>query len=100
MDFVVTDTRSGVFDNNSGRDYKMPLLGASTEQEILDRKAAVFEEAERERLEVSPLLPFCVPAVALSKTQGFLPYAANAAYAEICCTSQALRMSSVVRFGR
>jgi len=94
VDFVVKDTRSGVFDNNSGQDYRLPLLGANTEQEILDRKAAIYEEAERQRLEVSPLLPFCLPAMSLSKTQSLSPYAA----VKLCCTSQALRMSSVVRF--
>ena len=52
MDFVVRDTRSGVFDNNGGQDYSLPLLGASTEQEILDRRAAIYEAAERERLAV------------------------------------------------
>ncbi len=56
MGFVVMDTRSGVFDNNGGKDYSLPLAGASTEQEILDRRSAVYEAAERERLTVSPLL--------------------------------------------
>ena len=53
--FVVMDTRSGVFDNNGGKDYSLPLAGASTEQEILDRRAAIYEAAERERLAVCPL---------------------------------------------
>ena len=53
VDFVVMDTRSGVFDNNGGQDYSLPLLGASTEQEILDRRASIYEAAERERLAVS-----------------------------------------------
>ena len=54
--FVVMDTRSGVFDNNGGKDYTLPLAGASTEQEILDRRSAIYEAAERERLAVSPFL--------------------------------------------
>ena len=53
---MVKDSRSGVFDNKGGQDYSLPLLGASTEQEILDRRAAVFEAAERERLAVSHLI--------------------------------------------
>lgn len=56
VDFVVMDRNSGVFDNKGGQDYSLPLLGASTEQEILDRRAAVYEAAERERLAVSCLL--------------------------------------------
>ena len=55
VDFVVMDRNSGVFDNKGGQDYSLPLLGASTEQEILDRRAAVYEAAERERLIVSRL---------------------------------------------
>ena len=54
--FVVMDTRSGVFDNNGGKDYSLPLAGASTEQEILDRRSAIYEAAERERLAVCPVL--------------------------------------------
>ncbi|CAK0787776.1 hypothetical protein CVIRNUC_010998 [Coccomyxa viridis] len=50
VDFVVMDCKSGVFDNKGGQDYSLPLLGASTEPEILDRRAAVYEAAERERL--------------------------------------------------
>lgn len=53
--FVVMDTRSGAFDNNGGKDYILPLAGASTEQEILDRRAAIYEAAERERLAVCPV---------------------------------------------
>ena len=49
------DSKSGVFDNKGGQDYSLPLLGASTEQEILDRRAAVYEAAERERLAVNCL---------------------------------------------
>ena len=52
VSFVIMDTRSGVFDNNGGQDYSLPLAGASTEQEILDRRAAAYEAAERERLAV------------------------------------------------
>ena len=50
------DSKSGVFDNKGGQDYSLPLLGASTEQEILDRRAAVYEAAERERFAVSRLV--------------------------------------------
>ena len=55
VDFVVMDNKSGVFDNKGGQDYSLPLLGASTEQEILDRRAAVHQAAESERLAVSCL---------------------------------------------
>ena len=55
------DSRSGVFDNKGGQDYSLPLLGASTEQEILDRRAAVYEAAERERLAVSRLVLYQSP---------------------------------------
>ena len=58
VDFVVRDNSSGVFDNNGGKDYSLPLLGASTEQEILDRRAAIYEAAERERLAVKLSPPF------------------------------------------
>ena len=61
VDFVVKDSKSGVFDNKSGQDYSLPLLGASTEQEILDRQAAVHEAAERERLAVSCLVLYESP---------------------------------------
>ncbi|CAL8472333.1 g11876 [Coccomyxa elongata] len=50
VDYVVMDTSSGVFDNNGGADYALPLLGAPTEQQVLERRAAAFEAAERERL--------------------------------------------------
>ena len=59
MGFVVMDTRSGAFDNNGGRDYSLPLAGASTEQEIQDRRAAIYEAAERERLAVCPVPSLC-----------------------------------------
>ena len=55
------DSKSGVFDNKGGQDYSLPLLGASTEQEILDRRAAVHEAAERERLAVSHLILYESP---------------------------------------
>ena len=58
---MVKDSKSGVFDNKGGQDYSLPLLGASTEQEILDRRAAVHEAAERERLAVSCLVLYYSP---------------------------------------
>lgn len=65
--FVVMDTRSGAFDNNGGRDYSLPLAGASTEEEIQDRRAAIYEAAERERLAVCPT-PARVCAVHLDQS--------------------------------
>ena len=61
VDFVVMDCKSGVFDNMGGQDYSLPLLGASTEPEILDRRAAVYEAAERDRLVVSILILYGLP---------------------------------------
>ncbi len=52
VDYVVMDAGSGVFDNNGGADYALPLVGASTEQQVLQRRAAAQEAAERERLAV------------------------------------------------
>jgi hypothetical protein len=52
VDYVVMDASSGVFDNNGGADYVLPLVGASTEQQVLQRRAAAHEAAERERLAV------------------------------------------------
>ena len=52
------DASSGVFDNNGGTDYALPLVGAPTEQQVLERRTAAFEAAERERLAVRTL-PFC-----------------------------------------
>lgn len=49
------DTSSGVFDNNGGADYALPLVGAPTEQQVLERRAAAFEAAEKERLAVRDL---------------------------------------------
>jgi hypothetical protein len=37
-------------DNNEGRDFKLTLVDAPTEDEILDRRAREFEAAERDRL--------------------------------------------------
>ncbi|NJR42995.1 MAG: hypothetical protein HC767_10350 [Akkermansiaceae bacterium] len=37
-------------DNNEGLDYKLKLVGAPTEEEILDRRAREFEAAERDRV--------------------------------------------------
>ncbi len=61
VDFVVMDCKSGVFDNKGGQDYSLPLVGASTEPEIIDRRAAVYEAAERERLVVSVLILYGLP---------------------------------------
>jgi hypothetical protein len=55
VDYVIMDNNNGVFDNNGGSDYVLPLSGAPTEQEVLDRRAAAYEAAERERLAVLPL---------------------------------------------
>lgn len=52
VDYVVMYASSGVFDNNGGADYVLPLVGASTEQQVLQRRAAAHEAAERERLAV------------------------------------------------
>lgn len=57
MDFVVLDGASGVFDNNAGSDYGLPLLGAPTEQQVLQRRAQAQEAAERERLAVRAAAP-------------------------------------------
>jgi hypothetical protein len=37
-------------DNNEGLDYKLKLVDAPTEEEVLDRRAREFEAAERDRL--------------------------------------------------
>ena len=55
VDYVIMDNNSGIFDNNGGQDHFLPLSGAPTEQQVLDRRAETLEAAERERLQVYTL---------------------------------------------
>ena len=52
VDYVIMDALSGVADNNGGTDYGLPLQGAPSEAAVLDARAAAWEAAERERLQV------------------------------------------------
>jgi hypothetical protein len=38
---------SGAVDNNKAKDFLLPLRDAPTEQEVLDRRAAAFEQVRR-----------------------------------------------------
>jgi len=61
---VVLDSESGVFDNNSGNDFVLPLLDAPTEQQVADRRRAAQAAAERERLAVPlPLQLLCLTVI-------------------------------------
>lgn len=38
-------------ENNSGNDFQLQLVGAPSEEEVLERRAREFEAAERDRVE-------------------------------------------------
>jgi hypothetical protein len=44
FDFVVVDGATGAVDNNKAKDFSLPLLDAPTEQEVLDGRAAAYEQ--------------------------------------------------------
>eukprot|EP00892_Ulva_mutabilis_P005442 jgi/Ulvmu1/326/UM001_0330.1 len=50
VDFVVQDFRTSKTENNSGNDFQLRLVGAPSEEEVLDRRAREFEAAERDRV--------------------------------------------------
>jgi hypothetical protein len=52
VDFVVMDKKTGSVDNNGARDYGLGLVGGPTEKELLEKRAAEYEEAERQRREL------------------------------------------------
>jgi len=55
VDFVVMDANSQAVDNNRGQDYHLKLVDALSEEEVLQRQAAMLAQMEEERLQVTPL---------------------------------------------
>ncbi|KAI8476302.1 MAG: hypothetical protein J3K34DRAFT_382253 [Monoraphidium minutum] len=49
FDFVVVDSVTGAVDNNKAKDYALSLVGGPTEQDVVERRAAAYAEAERQR---------------------------------------------------
>ena len=49
FDFVVVDAATGAVDNNRARDFSLPLAEGPSEQDVVERRAAAFAEAERAR---------------------------------------------------
>lgn len=48
----MVEANSGAVDNNRGKDFQVRLLGALTQEQILERQAAALAEFEQMRLEV------------------------------------------------
>jgi hypothetical protein len=44
FDYVVVDSATGAVDNNKARDYALQLEGGPTEQEVLESRAAAYEQ--------------------------------------------------------
>jgi hypothetical protein len=48
------DVASPAVDNNGGRDFRLPLSNALTEEEVILDRARRLEEFELQRLQVGP----------------------------------------------
>ena len=54
VDYVVMDEYSQAVDNNRAQDYSLPLVGALTEEQIIEKQAAALAAFEARRLQVRP----------------------------------------------
>lgn len=52
VDYVVMDEYSQAVDNNRAQDYSLPLVGALTEEQILDKQATELAAFEAHRVQV------------------------------------------------
>lgn len=52
LDFVVMDENSGRYDNNKGQDFALPLAEGPSQEDVLQDRAASFQQAEQQRLQV------------------------------------------------
>ena len=89
VDFVVMDEGGGAVDNNRGQDFRLPLVGALTEEGILQRQAAAMAQLEERRLQVGlplptsslTLCPKCMAAHTVQRLRGDLT--------RLCCMQRA-----------
>ena len=47
------DEKTGRYDNNRGQDFAMPLAEAPSQEDVLQERAAAFQQAEQQRLQVA-----------------------------------------------
>lgn len=52
VNFVIMDKVTSTVDNNKGNDYKLQLLNALSEKQIIERQAMRLAEMEENRLQV------------------------------------------------
>ncbi|KAJ9523115.1 hypothetical protein QJQ45_023899 [Haematococcus lacustris] len=50
FDYVLFDKRSGQYDNNNAKDFRLDLTGCPSEQQVLERRLEAYQEFESQRL--------------------------------------------------
>ncbi|KAL6763588.1 starch synthase [Haematococcus lacustris] len=50
FDYVMFDKRSGQYDNNNAKDFRLDLTGCPSEQQVLERRLEAYQEFESQRL--------------------------------------------------
>ena len=85
MDFVVMDEGGGAVDNNRGQDFQLPLVGALTEERILQRQAAAMAELEERRLQVGLTLINSSPDVCSKCMAAHVLKGLRDCWTRLCC---------------